>query len=62
MVDYDKEYYKQPGLWNGSPPSKIALERINKTISLIPKDVKTVLEVGCGGGNIVNTLQERSFD
>jgi len=62
MADYDKEYYKQQGLWKGPSSSKIVLERINKTISLIPTDVKTVLEVGCGNGAIINRLQKRGLD
>lgn len=30
--------------------------RIEKTIQFIPEDIKTVLEVGCGDGRIINNL------
>ena len=62
MVDYDKEYYGQQGLWNGTPSSKIVLERVNRTISLVPKDTRTVLEVGCGNGQLLNKLHKSGFD
>ncbi len=62
MVDYDQEYYGQKGLWKSPLSSKIVLERVNKTISLVPKDVKTVLEVGCGNGQLINKLHKGGFD
>lgn len=62
MVDYEKEYYTQPRLWKGKNPLKTMSKRGNKTISLIPDDVKTILDVGCGNGAIINTLRERGFN
>jgi ubiquinone/menaquinone biosynthesis C-methylase UbiE len=37
-------------------------KRIVKTLSLIPSGVKTILEVGCGSGEILNQLHLNGYD
>lgn len=37
--------------------TKIEEKRINSTMDIIPNDVESVLDVGCGDGRIVNRLQ-----
>ncbi len=57
MIDYSKRYYNQKMLWNhnrlDAPAQK---ERIRGSIGLIPADVESLLDVGCGKGDFVNTL------
>ena len=48
-IDHYQQYYEQPNLW-GNKLEGAELERVEEIISLIPKDVKTILEVGCGDG------------
>ncbi|MCK4597925.1 class I SAM-dependent methyltransferase, partial [bacterium] len=60
-IDHNKKYYAQSDLW-GKPLDGIHMERAAKIISYIPKDVKTVLEIGCGDGIIINRLHEKGLD
>jgi ubiquinone/menaquinone biosynthesis C-methylase UbiE len=49
------EYYEIEDFWNGEP-SEIDLERIKKVTELIPPDVTSILDAGCGNGIFVNYL------
>jgi len=59
MKDYKKEYYEQPSFWNydylNVPAEK---ERLEEIIKVIPFDVRTILDVGCGNGAFVNALAD----
>ena len=59
MKDYKEEYYEQSILWDCNfleiPAEK---ERLEKIIKIIPSDVQTILDVGCGNGVFVNTLTD----
>ncbi|HIE15264.1 TPA: class I SAM-dependent methyltransferase [Candidatus Bathyarchaeota archaeon] len=56
-MDFEKRYYEQVDLWDKNFHSIPAeRERISKTIELIPPDVRTVLDVGCGNGAFLNVL------
>jgi len=46
-------YYEQSSLWSNYPIEK---ERSQEIIKSIPSDVKSVLDVGCGNGELVNTI------
>lgn len=57
MRDYKKNYYEQSCFWNKDYLEYPAeAERINATISIIPADTRTILDVGCGNGAFINTL------
>jgi len=50
-----KDYYEQENLWGGELSEK-EKDRIQAIRRLIPNDVNTVLDAGCGDGRILNTL------
>jgi SAM-dependent methyltransferase len=57
MTSFEKEYYEQPKLWKEdllNLPSEFL--RISTIISLIPSDVRTILDAGCGNGAFLNAL------
>jgi len=59
MAGFERDYYDQSMLWEKdflSIPAEC--ERISYTIELIPKDVKTILDVGCGNGAFLNSLPD----
>lgn len=53
------DYYEQEELWGNNTINSRLLTRIDKTLSMIPNDTKSVLDVGCGDGRITNVLSER---
>lgn len=61
-LDYQMEYYEIEDFWN-SEPTESDMERIQKVSELIPSDVTSILDVGCGNGIFVNYLidQPRKF-
>jgi len=59
MAGYEREYYDQVNLWETDLLSIPAeRERITKTIELIPPDVRTILDLGCGNGAFLNSLPD----
>lgn len=56
-LSYFNEYYEQPSLW-GNELTSLERERIQKTIEFIPEDVKSILDIGCGDGRIINRLTD----
>ncbi len=54
--DFTMGYYEQPQLWGKETTALEVEERINETISMIPKDCFSILDVGCGDGTILNRL------
>jgi SAM-dependent methyltransferase len=57
MNDYRKDYYEQSCFWDKDYLNNpVDAERINITIRMIPSDIRTVLDVGCGNGAFVNTI------
>ncbi len=60
MSDFEKKYYEHSGFWEeGVLEDSENLQRINTTINLIPKDVRSLLDAGCGNGIFLNTLAQR---
>ena len=51
-------YYNQNDCWAENISEK-DLDRIEKTISLIPKGTKSILDIGCGSGDIANRLSNK---
>jgi len=57
MITGHQKYYDQPSLWNNHySKEKAEDERINKIITLLPTDIKSILDVGCGNGLFLNAL------
>lgn len=54
---FEKKYYEEFPSWGGEP-SALDQERIVKIIKLIPPDVSTILDLGCGDGKITNELRK----
>ena len=50
----EKEYYENDTIWSAAP-SDSDLRRIKTVSSSIPEDVKTILDIGCGNGILVNS-------
>jgi len=46
-------YYEQPELWVDYPEEK---DKVQEIIQSIPSEVQSILDVGCGNGNLVNTI------
>jgi len=59
MDNFQKEYYEQTNLCDKNF-AKIAAEqeRLKEIINIIPSDVNSLLDVGCGNGFIVNFLKK----
>jgi len=49
-------YYNQKGVWKNYDNNEREITRAKKTINLIPEDVGTVLDIGCGNGIITNMI------
>jgi len=59
MTNFERDYYEQSALWEKdflSIPAE--RERIIETIEIIPPDVQTILDVGCGNGAFLNSLPD----
>jgi ubiquinone/menaquinone biosynthesis C-methylase UbiE len=61
MSDFEKEYYEDEAFWGGDMLQDPAnTERIRFTAEFIPKEVKSVADIGCGNGVFVNYLKENA--
>ncbi len=57
MNEFEKKYYEDESFWSdGMVTDESNIKRIKSTIELIPKDVKSLLDVGCGNGVFLNAL------
>jgi len=52
---YIRQYWQQLEVWKDEI-NDLDNVRIPKTISMIPQDVKTILEIGCGNGLLSNRI------
>lgn len=50
----EEEYYENDSFWNNESAREI--DRIKSTSELIPSDVESILDVGCGNGLFLNYL------
>ena len=55
----DNTKYYEKFDWQSAELSKKLFDKIQKLISVIPSDVKTILDVGCGDGTISTGLNEK---
>ncbi|MBN2214919.1 MAG: class I SAM-dependent methyltransferase [Bacteroidales bacterium] len=59
-MNNEKKYYENNEIWNKHPKEQ-ELERIKTVVSLIPADVNTILDAGCGNGILVNYLLDNNI-
>ena len=52
-----KVYYEQSSLW-GKPPNPYQIRVRADVLNLLPQDVESILDVGCGDGFITNALPD----
>lgn len=61
MNEFEKEYYESPDFWNdGAVNDPSNRQRIESTIDLIPQDVSSLVDIGCGNGVFLNRLIDRN--
>ncbi len=62
MKDYKKIYYEQSEFWSedlaSNPDEK---KRLEETLKIIPNDIRTILDVGCGNGFLINSLSKDKY-
>ena len=58
-MDLDKKYYENDKLWKPSAFDDLEHARIEITSRMIPEDVISVVDVGCGNGLFLNYLSGR---
>lgn len=57
-TNFEKEYYEDERFWEESSLSDpMNTMRIVETIHIIPQDVKTIADIGCGNGIFINQLR-----
>src|SRR4030095_10335142 len=57
MSSFEQEYYEAERFWEGAAiQDENNLDRIAKTISMIPADAGSLADIGCGNGVFVNRL------
>lgn len=63
MKTISSAYYEQSTLWKSDrtqgPAGRV---RLKETIAIIPPDVRSILDVGCGNGFLVNALCAKNSD
>ena len=56
-MDRSQDYYEQDSLWGKEPlPYQVRVK--DDVLSLLPPDIESVLDIGCGDGFITNALPE----
>ena len=58
MTDYERAYYEAENFWAGGALDDAGnRRRIEETAKLVPSDVKSVIDVGCGNGRFGSYLK-----
>lgn len=55
----DLRYYEQNNFWRRYTLDVLTIEKIHKVLEIVPKDVRTIIDIGCGNGLITNELAEK---
>ena len=61
MSDFEREYYEhfwknRGGVLKGDP---VLIDKVDRILRLVPDDVRTIVDIGCGDGAITNILAEQ---
>ena len=57
-INIELKYYNQKEVWKKYDNNIREINRAKKTINLIPDDVKSVLDIGCGNGIVTNMIEK----
>jgi ubiquinone/menaquinone biosynthesis C-methylase UbiE len=62
-MTFEKDYYETSEFWSdGALTNAGTMARIRETVELVPANVKSLLDVGCGNGIFVNALSRARPD
>lgn len=62
-MTFEREYYETSEFWSdGALTNAGTMLRIRETIEMVPADVQSLLDVGCGNGTFANTLSRTRRD
>jgi len=56
MNDFERQYYESETFWNNTLQDSLSQQRIRETVTFIPKDVDSLVDIGCGNGIFLNYL------
>lgn len=63
MSDFERLYYEEEGFWEGDMlQDEENRKRIEFTSALIPPEVRSICDIGCGNGVFVNYVQQNKKD
>lgn len=64
MNNYNKEtYYEQPEFWVDNLSNNLDEKlRLDETLKMIPDNMQTILDVGCGNGFLTNVLAKSNYE
>jgi ubiquinone/menaquinone biosynthesis C-methylase UbiE len=63
MGDFEKKYYESDEFWRqGMVSDQANSMRLNTTLNMIPEDVSSLADIGCGNGLFGNLVQESRKD
>lgn len=59
-MNFEKEYYEYPAFWDlGMVQDPSNLQRLERTVALIPQGIANLVDVGCGNGVFAGILKAR---
>lgn len=58
-LHFERDYYEDEFNWDNLKLNQWIQEKINVIKSIIPPDVKTIADIGCGNGIITHSFDER---
>lgn len=56
MNDFEQRYYESEDFWEDSLRDSANVNRIQRTALIVPSDVKSLVDLGCGNGVFLNYL------
>lgn len=59
LLTTDRSNYDRPHLWQDSLWTDVQRQRAAQTVALLPSDLDSALDLGCGAGVVTNLLADR---
>jgi len=60
MNEFERKYYEDDTFWNQSLTDPANQNRISQTFKIIPTDVRSIADIGCGNGVFLNYVERRN--